>query len=101
MLFLLYSKSEKNEEILDFLTAKYLSFFVKSYYSFSLVSTPIILYIFYQSETIVKLTLGNIYLYFSINIIFIILGDILLYGCFEFPLKKHSKLSSQKKKSQN
>ena len=53
-----------------------------------MISTPIILYIFYQSETVVELYLGNIFLYFSIDIIFILLGDILFYSFFEFPFKK-------------
>ena len=88
ILFVLYSKSEKNKEFLDFLNARYWLFFVKSYFSFTLVSIPINLYTFYQSEIIVKLEIGNIYLYYFINIIFILLIDILLYSCFEFPLKK-------------
>jgi hypothetical protein len=86
--FVMYSKTEKSADIFDFLNNIYWSFFAKSYFSFTVISTPIILYIFYQSETVVELYLGNIFLYFSIDIIFILLGDILFYSFFEFPFKK-------------
>jgi hypothetical protein len=86
--FVMYSKTEKSADIFDFLNNIYWSFFAKSYFSFTVISTPIILYIFYQSETVVELYMGNIFLYFSIDIIFILLGDILFYSFFEFPFKK-------------
>ena len=86
--FILYSKSKKSADIFDFFNDMRWSFFVKSYFSFSLVSTPIIIYIFYQSETVKKLDVGNIFLFFFINIIFIIIADIIFYSFFEFPLKK-------------
>ena len=86
--FVIYSRSEKSADIFDFFNNKYWSLFVKSYFSFTVVSTPIIIYIFYQSETVVELYLGNIFLYFSINIILILISNILFYSCFEFPFKK-------------
>jgi hypothetical protein len=86
--FILYSRSEKSADIFDFFNTKYWSFFVKSYFSFIVVSSPIILYTFYESETVISLDLGNIYLYYFLNLIFILLGDIIFYSCFEFPFKK-------------
>ena len=86
--FVLYSRSEKSADIFDFFNNRYWSFFTKSYFSFTVISTPIIIYVFYQSETVIELYLGNIFLYFSINIIFILVGNILFYSCFEFPFKK-------------
>jgi hypothetical protein len=86
--FVLYSRSEKSADIFDFFNNRYWSFFTKSYFSFTLISTPIIIYVFYQSETVVELYLGNIFLYFSIDIIFILVCNILFYSCFEFPFKK-------------
>ena len=86
--FILYSRSEKSADIFDFFNTKYWSFFVKSYFSFIVVSSPIILYTFYESETVISLGLGNIYLYYFLNLIFILLGDIIFYSCFEFPFKK-------------
>ena len=86
--FILYSKSKKSADIFDFFNNIHWSFFVKSYFSFSLISTPIIIYTFYQSETVKKLDLGNILLFFFINIIFIIIGDIVFYSFYEFPFKK-------------
>ena len=86
--FVLYSRSEKSADIFDFFNNRYWSFFTKSYFSFTLISTPIIIYVFYQSETVVELYLGNIFLYFSIDIIFILVCNILFYSCFEFPCKK-------------
>ena len=86
--FVLYSRSEKSADIFDFFNNRYWSFFTKSCFSFTLISTPIIIYVFYQSETVVELYLGNIFLYFSIDIIFILVCNILFYSCFEFPCKK-------------
>ena len=86
--FVLYSRSEKSADIFDFFNNRYWSFFTKSYFSFTVISTPIIIYVFYQSETVVELYLGNIFLYFSIDIIFILVCNILFYSCFEFPCKK-------------
>ena len=86
--FVLYSRSEKSADIFDFFNNRYWSFFTKSYFSFTVISTPIIIYVFYQSETVVELYLGNIFLYFSIDIIFILVCNILFYSCFEFPFKK-------------
>ena len=86
--FTFYSKSQKSADIFDFLNSVYWSFFVKSYFSFTVISTPIIIFIFYQSETVIQLSVGNVFLYFSIDIIFILLGDILFYSFFEFPFKK-------------
>ena len=86
--FIFYSRSGKTADIIDFINNNYWLFFVKSYFSYIVISTPIIIYIFYQSETVIELNMGNIFLYFSLNIIFILLGNILFYGCFEFPFKK-------------
>ena len=72
----------------DFFSHIYWSFFTKSYFSFQMVCNPIILFMFYQSETIVKLTLLNIILYFIINTFFIMIFTILLYTVIELPLKK-------------
>ena len=72
----------------DFFSHIYWSFFTKSYFSFQMVCNPIILFMFYQSETIVKLTLLNILLYFIINTVFIIIFTILIYVIIELPLKK-------------
>ena len=86
--FILYSRSEKSADIFDFFNTKYWSFFVKSYFSFTIISTPIIISTFYESETVISLELGNIFLYYFINLIFILVGDIIVYSCFEFPFKK-------------
>ena len=86
--FVMYSRSNKTADIFDFLNNQYWLFFVKSYFSFTVISTPIIIYVFYQSETVIELNLGNIFLYFSIDIIFIFIGNILFYSFFEFPFKK-------------
>ena len=86
--FIFYSRSGKTADIIDFVNNNYWLFFIKSYFSFTVISTPIIIYVFYQSETVIELNMGNIFLYFSLNFIFILLGNIFFYGCFEFPFKK-------------
>ena len=86
--FLIYCKRVVNTDIFDFFNNIYWSFFTKSYFSFISISNFVILYILYQSETIIELTLANILLYSVINIIFIIIFDILVYIFYELPLKK-------------
>ena len=86
--FIFYSLRSNSTDITDFFNNRYWSFFAKSYFSFTVISTPIIIYIFYQSETVVGLSLSNIFLYSSIGIFFILIGDIFFYSCFEFPFKK-------------
>ena len=86
--FLIYCKRVVNTDIFDFFNNIYWSFFTKSYFSFISISNFVILYILYQSETIIELTLSNILLYSVINIIFIIITDILVYIFYELPLKK-------------
>ena len=66
--------------------------FTKSYFSFILVSSPIIIYIFYQSETLIVLNLPNVIVYSLINIVFILIVEILFYIFFELPLKKIFKI---------
>ena len=86
--FIIYSIVDNSSDMIDFINNRYWSFFSKCYFSFTVISTPIIIYIFYQSESAVGLSIGNIFLYFSIDIFFILLGAILFYSCFEFPFKK-------------
>ena len=75
-------------QIIEFLNHYVWIFFIKSYFSIVLITTPIILYIFYQSETVINVTLYNIFLYSLINIILIFFGTILFYSFFELPFKK-------------
>ena len=86
LFFILYFK--KIEIIKSFLNHIFWSFFVKTYYTFSIISIPVILYVFYGSETMVKLNLFNIILYSFTFLILIIIGMIIIYSCFELPLKK-------------
>jgi hypothetical protein len=62
--------------------------FNKSYFSYILVANPIILFIFYQSETKILLNLYNLVLYSLINGIVIFLSASFLYIFFELPYKK-------------
>ena len=87
ILFVIYSKSEK-VDILEFFNSQYWSIFVKSYFSFSIISTNIIISVFYQNETVIEFKSLTIAFFYCLNIIFIFLGVILFYGCYEFPLKK-------------
>ena len=86
--FIIYSKIGKKTDFLDFFNNKYWSFFTKSYFSLISISSPIIFYIFYQSESVIELTIENIFLYSLINLIFVLLGNIFLYIFYELPFKK-------------
>ena len=84
--FMLYFK--EFEMIRSFLNHVYWSFFLKGYFTFTLVSIPVILFIFYATETVIKLKLFNILLYGFINLIIIFVLIIICYSCYELPLKK-------------
>ena len=86
--FILYSKGYKTADMYDFFNNNFWSFFIKCYYSFIIFSSPIILIIFYQSETVIKFTLINVILFSSINLFIIFLVVIILYSLYEMPLKK-------------
>ena len=87
----------KGSQLNDFLDSIYWSFFIKSYYSYALVSSPVILHIFYQSETVITLSLSNIILYSSIGIILIFITVVIFYGFYEYPLKKLFKRFNSKR----
>ena len=72
----------------NFFSHYYWSVFTKSYFSFLMVCNTIILFVFYESETVVKLNLLNILLYFCINSVFIFLFTIVMYIYLELPMKK-------------
>ena len=74
--------------IRNFLNHVYWSFFVKSYFSFNLISITVILLLFNITETVIKFNFSNIFLYTFINIILILLFTIVFYCCFELPFKK-------------
>ena len=78
----------KGGQINDFLNNIYWSFFTKSYFSYSLVSSPVILYILYLGDTVVTMSIYNILLYSSISIFLVFLLVIIFYSCYEYPLRK-------------
>ena len=74
--------------IRDFCNSIYWSFFVKSYYTYLLVSVPVIICILYESESVIKLHIYNFIFFSLINIVFIFIFVVLFYSIFELPLKK-------------
>ena len=70
-----------------FFNSIYWTFFAKSYYSFLLVSAPVIICIFYESETIIKANIYNVILFSMINLIHIFINVIIVYSIYELPLK--------------
>ena len=79
----------KEFEILrSFFNHIYWSFFVKSYYTYILVSGSVIMCVLYLSESVIIMHIYNIILYSCINFIFIFIIVIIIYSCFELPLKK-------------
>ena len=84
--FILYFK--EIEVIRSFLNHIYWSFFVKSYFTFSIISAIVILFVFYETETVIKLNIYNMIIYTFMFLILIFIGIIIFYSCFELPLKK-------------
>ena len=72
----------------DLFKQSFWEFLSKSYFSFNMICNPAILFLFYESETIVNLNLFNLYIYFFIDLIVIIALTILIYIFIELPLKK-------------
>jgi hypothetical protein len=83
--FIIYMKAHS---FIKFFTQEFWFFFTKCYFSFIIVCNPVILFIFYESETVVKLTIFNVYLYYFINLVFIAVITIFVYIIIELPLKK-------------
>jgi ABC-type multidrug transport system fused ATPase/permease subunit len=86
IIFILFFKEATM--IRTFCNSIYWSFFVKSYYPFTLVSIPIILLIFYESESVIKIHIYNFILYSFINLIFVFIYVIIFYSIYDLPLKK-------------
>ena len=84
--FLLYFK--EIQIIRTFFNHIYWSFFVKSYFTFTLISTFFILFFLYITETVIKFNIYNIILFGIVNLIIILLLMIICYSCCELPLKK-------------
>ena len=89
----------KQKYIIGFFNHIYWTFFNKFYFSFILSCNPTILYIFYNSETVVKLNTYNLLLFFFIDTVLIFISTMAKYLSLEFPLKKILKylLSSEYK----
>ena len=83
--FIVYINSHFSIKIF---TQKFWFFFTKVYFSFIIVCNPVILFIFYESETVVKLNILNIGLYFFINLVLILIISIITYIAIELPFKK-------------
>ena len=74
--------------IRDFCNSIYWSFFVKSYFSYIIISIPFILCIFFESESVIKLHMYNFIFFSLINCIYIFLFVIVFYSVYELPFKK-------------
>ena len=85
-IFILFFK--ESQVLRKFFNSIYWSFFVKSYYSFILISVPVILIIFYDSESIIKVHIYNFFLFSFINLIIIFISVIIFYSIYDLPLKK-------------
>ena len=94
--FLLYFKQV--EIIRSFLNHNYWSFFVKTYFIYIILSPTIILFVFYQTETVIKLNIYNLILYGFIFLILNFIGLIIAYSCYELPIKKVFKYCLKGKK---
>ena len=90
LLFIFYFKGKNF--INNFFCHIFWAMFNKSYFSYILVANPIILFIFYQSETKILLNLYNLVLYSLISGSVIFLSASFSYIFFELPYKKLIKI---------
>ena len=86
ILFILYFKGRNF--INDFFCHIFWGVLNKPYYSMILTANPLILYIFYQSETRIILNFFNVMLYSIISGCVIFLFGIITYLFFELPFKR-------------
>ena len=77
----------KGGQINDFLSSKYWFFFIKNYFSYSLVSSPLILYILYLGDTVVTISIYNIFLYSLVSVILVFLFVVIFYSSYEYPFR--------------
>ena len=86
LLFILYFKGQNF--VNDFFCHIFWAMLNKSYFSYILVANPMILFIFYQSETKILLNLYNLLLYSLISGSLIFLTASFAYLFFELPYKR-------------
>ena len=86
ILFIFYFKGKNF--INDFFCHVFWAMLNKSYFSYILVANPMILFIFYQSETKILLNLYNLLLYSLISASLIFLTATFSYLFFELPYKR-------------
>ena len=86
LLFILYFKGQNF--INDFYCHVFWAMLNKSYFSFILVANPMILFIFYQSESKMLFNLYNLLLYSLISGCLVFLCSTFTYLFFELPYKK-------------
>ena len=86
LFFILFMK--RQYFFINFFSHIYWSYFMKSYFSFLMISNLVILYNFYSNETVVKLNSYNLFLYYFINSVIIEFYTIIFYIIIELPLKK-------------
>ena len=86
LLFIFFMK--RQYFFIDFFSNIHWSCFNKSQFSFLIVYSLVILNNLYVSETVVKLNLYNLFLYYFINLFFITIITILVYIIIELPMKK-------------
>ena len=87
LFFIIYSKG-KSADIYDFFNNNCWSFFLKCYYSFIIISTPVILCIIYQNEIVINFSFSNLILFSFISLFIILITVIFCYSMYEMPLKK-------------
>ena len=87
LFFIIYSKG-KTADIYDFFNNNFWSFFLKCYYSFIIISTPVILCIVYQNEIVINFCFSNLLLFSFISLFISIITVIFCYSMYEIPLKK-------------
>ena len=76
----------------DFLNLNFFSIFNKIYFSFILMVNPVILYVFYNTESKINFNMQNCYLYSFACGFLIFIFSVFIYGFFELPYKKVFKL---------
>lgn len=92
LLLLIYLLSFSSNFIMAFISHNYWSLLSKTYFVFLMILNPAIMFVFYQSESRIKVGIFNI-IFFSIFIIMMIfVADILGYMIQEMPFKKLSRL---------
>ena len=98
-LFIFYSRGDNRFK--KVFCHKIWNYFEKIYFSFILVTNPIVLYVIYECETRINFDISQILFYSLITFIVLFIVATITYVLLELPFKRISKLTCTRRNNKN